>query len=475
MALTPKAVFLLFIVILIEGYVVLSTELLAIRLTIPYVGSGTDTVSIIIAAVLMPLAFGYYNGGRFKPYKTRGGKVMTVRRKLINNITISTFFVTFAVSYIPLSVFFVSLKDMGITMRLLATTIYAVLFLVTPVYLLGQTIPLVSNFFSKETLARITGKMLFFSTVGSFLGATFSTLVLMAFIGVHYTATINILLLLLLYFLLEKKFKERVALPLIAVAVIGIIFNSGYMMKTRNIVANNKYNTIIIKEQQGRRIISLNNNFSSAITPDGRMFKYGEFIKGTFINKAPADAAPNDILVIGTGGFSLSARDAKNKYDYVDIDGSLKDVAETHFLQRRLKDNVTFYPVPARAYLSESTKQYDIVVLDTFTGATSIPEHLVTQNFFQQVYDAMKPDGLLVINTIADPNFASAFSRHFDTTLRSVFPYVSRRIIQDYDGWDRHDNRPYNVIYSAHKWPEGTEQKIYTDNKNTFMYDKPLR
>ena len=56
----------LFFVIFLEGFVVLSLELLAIRLTIPFVGSGTDTISIIIAAVLLPLAFGYYRGGQFK-------------------------------------------------------------------------------------------------------------------------------------------------------------------------------------------------------------------------------------------------------------------------------------------------------------------------------------------------------------------------------------------------------------------------
>ncbi len=56
-------VFTLFLIIFLEGYVVLSTELLAIRLLLPFTGSGTDTVSIIIAAILMPLAFGYFAGG----------------------------------------------------------------------------------------------------------------------------------------------------------------------------------------------------------------------------------------------------------------------------------------------------------------------------------------------------------------------------------------------------------------------------
>ncbi len=247
----------LFLVIIIEGYVVLSTELLAIRQTLPYVGNGTDTVSIIIAAVLMPLAFGYYYGGRYKPrrksdsyqsvknklilagafvffvviaegyaalsaqlrisgqgaphagnetcllamtiglllmlsaagcyYNGRqkremgNGQYLSVRTKLVNNIIIAAIFLVPALSYLPLNLFFYGLSQNGLNHRVLTTTIYSLLFIVTPVYCLGQTIPLLSNYFSSEKLSSITGKMLFFSTMGSFLGAVFSTLVLMSF------------------------------------------------------------------------------------------------------------------------------------------------------------------------------------------------------------------------------------------------------------------------------------------------------
>ena len=50
--------------IALEGYVVLAVELLAIRQLTPYVGNAIDTVAIVIAAVLLPLAFGYEAGGR---------------------------------------------------------------------------------------------------------------------------------------------------------------------------------------------------------------------------------------------------------------------------------------------------------------------------------------------------------------------------------------------------------------------------
>jgi hypothetical protein len=57
--------------IAIEGYAVLAVELLAIRQLTPYVGNATDTVAIVIAAVLLPLAFGYEAGGRALRLATR--------------------------------------------------------------------------------------------------------------------------------------------------------------------------------------------------------------------------------------------------------------------------------------------------------------------------------------------------------------------------------------------------------------------
>ena len=120
--------FLLFLVIIIEGYIVLSTELLAIRQSIPFVGSGTDTVSVIIAAVLMPLAFGYQAGGNFK-IKRLFGKRITVRRKLIINITIAALILLPGLSYQFMLMFFSFLSSLEITNRIHQISIYSILFL----------------------------------------------------------------------------------------------------------------------------------------------------------------------------------------------------------------------------------------------------------------------------------------------------------------------------------------------------------
>lgn len=225
-----KSIIALFALIILEGYVVLSSELLAIRLSVPFVGSGTDTISIIIAAVLMPLAFGYHAGGRFKPGEHMilpGLKMfINVREKLIINLLGALAFLIFALSYNYVDLFFYIFYSAGLKNRLIVNALYAGLFIVTPVYLLGQTIPLTCNFFTKEKLSKITGKILFFSTLGSFIGATFSTLVLMSRIGVHNTAILNFVILGVLITLLSReRFSRRIALTWILIFG-GIIANS---------------------------------------------------------------------------------------------------------------------------------------------------------------------------------------------------------------------------------------------------------
>lgn len=460
---------LLFLVILLEGYVVLSCEMLAIRQTIPFVGGGTDTVSIIIAAVLMPLACGYFYGGRYRP----SGK-NSIRKKLIQNIVISQSILLAGLSYYPLNIFFYSLLDMGISNRLVLTALYSLAFLVVPVFLLGQTIPLVSNYFSKEKLSQITGSMLFFSTLGSFLGAVFSTLVLMATIGVHYTAAILIALLGVLTLLLSKNTLSDRALYSVALGLGAFLINSEFVMRSFHVVEDNQYNTVtVFEEPNGDRHMVLNNNASSLYNDSGRKHKYVEFTEKVALAPIRDAAAPKDILVIGAGAFTFGLEDGLNHYDFVDIDESLKGIAEEYILKKKLTENKKFIPMDARAYLAQTEKKYDLVFLDAFGGDLSLPEHLVTREFYAAVKDHLKDNGVVASNFILSPDFESTFSRHLDDTFRSVFPYVSRYVVdEDYQLWKNDPNYLVNVIY-IYKKNADEKPDIYTDDKNRIFMDKP--
>lgn len=481
--------FLLFAVILLEGYVVLASELLAIRLVLPWIGTGTDVIAIIIAAVLLPLAFGYHFGGTFrKRCREKGLGYVSVRRKLLSNVIRSTLILCVGLSYILLELFFGALNTLGIQQRLLQLTIYVTVFLVYPVFLLGQTIPLVSHYFSSGTLSEMTGKMLSFSTLGSFLGSVFSTVVLMAVIGVHYTAVFVIFLLCVLIFLLVKKHQIAYMLTAVGAFVFMLTANSGEQMRSLDIVSNNGYNTVQVRvsaKDEETRMMLLNNNLSSSYkTGEGSIFNYAKLIRQQYLEPIAAAEPKKRILVLGAAGFTLGDFDNHNEYIFVDVDPDLQKAAEEHLLQHKLAENKKFAVIDARAYVHQAAKRgdlYDLIVLDTFKAGFAMPEHLLTREYFQDVKAALKPGGFMVMNSIASAYFEDDYTRRMDNTLRSVFPHLTRMVMAGTDeklnAWEAtkigRGMYTANVIYIYRNAPEGDrDMAIYTDDKNTYFLDK---
>jgi spermidine synthase len=479
-----KKILFLYIIIFLEGYVVLSSELLAMRQIIPFVGSGTDTVSIIIAAVLMPLAFGYFAGGQFNR-RDNLNRYQSVRSKLLNNIFIASLFLFFGLSYVFIEIFFHALDVVGIENRLIATSIYASLTLIVPVYLLAQTIPLISQYFAKEKLSEMTGKMLAFSTLGSFMGAVFCTIVLMSTIGVNNTVSVSIGTLILLYFMLAPK-KLDIRPVFMAFLLIGtLMLNSNFMMRSLGIVENNQYNTITIKESnEGQtRLMTLNNNRSSMFsdkkilsqqTQSPKSIQYISYIEQRILSELELRETPSNILVIGAGGFTLGFYDDYNNYDFVDIDGSLKEVSEEYLLKQELEKNKEFYPIPARGFIRNALnkeKRYDLIVLDVFAGTTAIPDHLTTVEFFSDVKKLLAEDSVMVMNVVASSTFSNVFSQRIDNSLRAAFPHITRQLINNIDYWHRDPKKESNILYIYSHHNEESLQP-YTDNLNTVYRDR---
>lgn len=466
---------ILFFIIFLEGYVVLSTELLAIRLLIPFTGSGTDTVSIIIAAVLMPLAFGYYAGGRFRT-REDGTHRATVRKKLISNLTIAAVILTPGLSYAVLQWLFENVHFYwGIDNRLVLTAMYSAVFLVYPVFLLGQTVPLISNYFAGGHLPAMAGRILFISTLGSFMGAVFCTLVLMTWLGVHYSVVVTIACLVLPVAILSKRRLTGEVLAGMACLIAAIALNNGAIMQEYNVIANNRHHMIQISDTSRSRTLHINRNYSASIERGGRSdFGYIRFIEQTYIDPLLWDEkGPRDILVVGAGGFTLGLNDHKNNYIFLDLDKDLQEIVEEKFLEAKLGPNKIYEPVEARAYLSGSDRKFDLIVLDAFRGSSTTPEHLVTIEFQAQVKNALKPGGVMVANYLLSPNFSDPFSITLDNTIRHVFGNVGRQVLQEYNGWSK-DLVEANVIYSYyHNLDPG--QGIYTDDKNTALFDKPKK
>lgn len=464
--------FFLYTIIFLEGYVVLATELLAIRQLIPFVGSGTETIAIIIAAVLMPLAFGYYAGGRYK-VKLKRKELVTIRKKLIHNVLAAAIILGIGLSYVFLELFFKLLMAAGVAHRVPQAAIYSMLFLVYPVYLLGQTVPLISNYFRKSNLSKTTGRILSCSTVGSFTGATLSTLVLMGTLGVHNVIIINVLLLCVVVWILDKRWLTFNNGFMIFVLLLTFGLNGDAIMHKLHVVEDNNYNMVGVfdGDEKDTKILYINRSVSAKYAEDPALrLEYLKFLEANIL-KPMIDhpgAKPKSLLVIGAGGFTFGQDDTFNQYTYVDIDPSLKNVAEEHFFKKELSQNKTFVPISGRAFFRQDHAKYDVIFLDAFTNVHSTPADLITKEFFQQVKEHLNPEGILLFNVITTANFSDRFSVKLDNTLREVFGVIHRQVVGDFNAWQQGGDKNIMYLYYHHDYSADN----YTDNINTYFLDR---
>ena len=183
----------------------------------------------------------------------------------------------------------------------------------------------------------------------------------------------------------------------------------------------------------------------------------------------PQDKEYN-ILVLGAGGFTLGINDTRNKYTFVDIERTLKDVSEKHFLNKKLTENKTFIVDDASQFLKNTNEQYDFILLDVYSNSYQVPESLITVEFMERLKARIAPNGIIAMNMIVSPEFHDKYSRVFDNTFHHVFPHnTSRQIIDSFNPWN-HIYGALNVIYTYHNIDN--DGRVYTINKTPVIYDR---
>ena len=131
---------------------------------------------------------------------------------------------------------------------------------------------------------------------------------------------------------------------------------------------------------------------------------------------------PKAILVAGLGGGTLPL--AFNDLfpdaliDVVEVDQAVVNVAKEFFFFEE-NANMSVAVNDARVFVKRAGilgKKYDYIILDAF-GGDYIPEHLLTQEFLEEVKQIMTDDAALVANTFS----TSRFYDHESVTYQRVF------------------------------------------------------
>jgi spermidine synthase len=169
-----------------------------------------------------------------------------------------------------------------------------------------------------------------------------------------------------------------------------------------------------------------------------------------------------DILVLGAGGFTLSHREKKNRYTYVDIDPAIRALAEERFLREPIRGD--FIVDDARRFVAATARRFDAVVVDVYSDHHSIPSHLVTREFWRDARRVLAPDGVLLANLILDPRLESPYARNLLATIDSVFGRCGVEVLHRRQALA-------NVEVICHAGSQPGENRLYVDERNPADLD----
>jgi spermidine synthase len=186
-----------------------------------------------------------------------------------------------------------------------------------------------------------------------------------------------------------------------------------------------KYRDIAVTQNGDRRCLLFNvhrgdrNQTCLYVSePDRLVFDYTKMSFAGLLLKPE----PKKILIIGLGGGSLPLTfndlfpDAQ--IDTIEIDDAVVRVAKQFFFFEE-NENMKVYVDDGRPFIKRASirkQKYDYIVLDAFSG-DYIPEHMLTQEFLEEVKSIMTDDGVLVANTFS----TSRLYDHESVTYQRVF------------------------------------------------------
>lgn len=432
-------------ILFLEGFVSVSLQMLMMRQLVPFVGSSVVVSSLVVSVFLAALSLGYAFGGRTKKNHIK---------KLRRNLLISSILISVGLSYTFMGNWFV-ISNYLLNSPLFEVFIYLMLFLSPIVFLLGQTVPLLTNFYKANNVSETAGDTFAISTVGSVLGSIVTSLVFFYFFGMAKTVLISVLILgIVLMMLIENKKYIKNGIAYSVILTICYVLNVSY--EKENLVLTNAYNNYNVINIEHGKMFVLNESAASAVFEDGTNWKYLNDIKSMMFHESELAMKDKDILILGAGGFTLSHGDniPKNNFVYVDIDPAMKEVAEKHFLETKI--NGKFVAEDARVFVQKTEEKYDAILVDIFSNKTSVPWHLLTTEFFADVKSVTKKNGYVFFNVISSPTFSDKYSRNIYNTIHNTFDYCHSRPMKVWEG-------KTNIVYIC-KNIDDEDKTIYVDN-----------
>jgi spermidine synthase len=422
-----------YILAFFSGTAVLIIETIGVRILAPYLGAAYVVWVNIVGVILAALAAGYWVGG-----------ILADRTKKL--LAPLFFLAAAAVSLIPIARHL--LPMLGERFGIQAGSLIASLLLFAPAsMLLGMVTPYLVKLATEdpERVGEYSGSIFAVSTIGSIV-ATFAT----GFLFIPNFSTTQILwgvVALLLGLALFASVPVKAGKALLALVPVTLLATealipagSGRLIYEKD----SQYYNIRIVERPAfgirSRLLLLDGSMQGAklVGPEGtgnpRRDGKAEYLFFPYIQLSARliDAfkpSPARALAVGGGAYSIpeyiQARYPASEVTVAEIDPAVTDAAKRFFLGPAEK-SIRTVEADGRVFLNRSAGRYDLIYTDAYNGAFSVPWHLASREAIIAMRDALRDDGILIMNVASSPEGpTSALFRALWKTCDGLFPQAA--------------------------------------------------
>lgn len=457
------------VVVFIEGFCSLGAEIIALRRLVPHIGSSIVVTAPTIGFFLLALALGYAAGAKINDRYLQ----VVARNFLISALLLGIGFSTPFVNGL-----FAHIEPVWLAYTLLIGGILCPL-----AWLLGQTVPALTNLMQTRRTGEASGMALYWSTLGSFLGSLGLSVLVMQWLGISAAVALCALFLLIGALRLQRAPEVSTrGWPVLAVflaatlLIIGLnvpLLRGQLLNEPQEVTetAYADYSVIPTQTADGEPVRAFKVNSSTAsLISDGsppRYARYIDYLRQTLLKDLKLK--DSDILVLGAGGFTLSHREPLNRYTFIDIDPKIQTIAEQQFLHEPIRGK--FIVDDARHFVTSTAKhssdRFNAVVVDVYSSHHNIPSHLVTREFWSDTRQVLRPNGVLLANLILDSKLQSDYARNVLATIESVYGRCAIEVL--------HKDRPLSNVevlcQNGGASLSSKPAKHYTDEKNAADID----
>lgn len=425
----------LYLTTFVCGVTVMAVELSASRLLAPYYGSSMITWTVLIGVIMMALSLGNFIGGRLAD---RPGTEETMFR-LIWTASLWIALIPFvgkyliSASFFPLALFFPQ------SVLLAGTICSCLVIFATPCVMLGAVTPCLVKLgvTDMDRTGSVAGELYALSTIGSIIGTFVPTFLTIPTIGTSKTFLLfGVLLNLIadLHYLGRGLLRKRqVAIGLLLLVLLLLPTRDSFAFWKETLYEGESiYNYLQVVEEGGGTALSTNVEVGrqSVYLPNHQISgSYWEYaLAGPLMRPRVGEKSPWSGLILGFGAGTF-AKQAKHflpgcSLTGVEIDGKIHELAKRFFQSDPTEAQV--FIDDGRGFLRRpGVGTFDVIFLDAFQDVT-IPFHMSTREFFQEVRSHLATDGVLVININMRFEGKAGLLEHVAQTVGSVMPRVYR-------------------------------------------------